>query len=598
MAKIKEKIRNILIQVPIKKSLLFLFFSVFLIPFFVISIIYCAYVYKTMYNNELEKVQTSLVQTENTFTNTLNDIRTLSDRIYVNKQIQDVILKNYTDIQDVYSDYANLSFMDNYLHTYDVVANFRIYTDNQSLLNNSFIIKTTEQVKNEKWYENACLFKGAPFWVYKKDSITNKSYLSLIRSIWNSSNGKFVGVLVINISTEAMKKILGNQIYETIVEFNNQILYSTKSLTEVDEEKILNLLSKNEISTKKQIRTKLRTEKVDILAVNFHPNNSVSLKFTIMYIIPIFQLFKSVHIVILFSGLVLLLLMGLSFFVIVMYSAYINGRVKKVQNEIGNMVNNNFEISPTIGGSDEFQMIYSKLYEMSCNIKNLIDEVYKQNLEKEQIAARQSEMSFKMLSNQINPHFLFNTLETIRMKSLATGDKEIATMLKILASLLRYNLSVKGKPVPLLDEIKAIQNYLDIQHMRFGERISYDVVTMCDISNLMILPLLIQPIVENSFGHGMENRVSGGFIYILINNEMREEKNCLTITVKDNGCGIDEIKLEEIKEKLKNPKEDDNSSIGIYNVNSRIKLFYGEESGLNIESEFGEGTCVTMTIIQ
>lgn len=222
----------------------------------------------------------------------------------------------------------------------------------------------------------------------------------------------------------------------------------------------------------------------------------------------------------------------------------------------------------------------------------------KQINNEEQLAIRQSDIRFKMLSNQINPHFLFNTLETIRMKALSSGEKDVANMLKILATLLRYNLSVKGKAVPLIDDLNAVQNYLAIQHMRFGERISYDISTMCDIQNLTILPLLIQPIVENSFSHGLENKVSGGFIYILINNEIVEGKNCITIKIEDNGCGIDEEKLAEIRSKLSNPKQDDNTSIGIYNVNSRIHMFYGKGSGLSIDSTFGDGTTVTIRLVE
>lgn len=219
---------------------------------------------------------------------------------------------------------------------------------------------------------------------------------------------------------------------------------------------------------------------------------------------------------------------------------------------------------------------------------------------KQQIDSIQLEMRYKMLSSQINPHFLFNTLETIRMKALGSGDREVATMLRILASLLRYNLSVEGKPVPLIKELEAIQNYLNIQHFRFGERVSYDIATTCDVQNIMILPLLIQPIVENSFLHGLENRVSGGFIYILITQDSKNPDDIL-ITVKDNGCGMDEDQIKELTEKMNasdplNSSSSSKHSIGMANVNSRIKLFYGQKYGISIQSEPGEGTSVILKI--
>ena len=122
-----------------------------------------------------------------------------------------------------------------------------------------------------------------------------------------------------------------------------------------------------------------------------------------------------------------------------------------------------------------------------------------ENQNKNQMDARMNEIRYKMLASQINPHFLFNTLETIRMKAISSGDKEVATMLKMLAALLRYNLSVKDQCVPLIKELDSIQNYLNIQHFRFGERVSFDVATTCDVQNLMILPLLFSRPCKNEF---------------------------------------------------------------------------------------------------
>ncbi|MCR4742144.1 MAG: hypothetical protein K5866_04645, partial [Treponema sp.] len=132
---------------------------------------------------------------------------------------------------------------------------------------------------------------------------------------------------------------------------------------------------------------------------------------------------------------------------------------------------------------------------------------------------------------------------------------------------------------------------------RFGNRVSYDIVTMCDVTNLDILPLLIQPIVENSFSHGLEDKVSGGFIYIVISSEKVNNQDRITISVKDNGNGISEEKLEEIRYKLINyKKEDSSNSIGLINVQSRIKMYYGPEFGITINSDVGEGTEVIINI--
>jgi len=569
----------------------------FLIPVISLSVVFISFLYNTMLNWEMENVQTSLVQTEMIFNNALNQVRNLSDRIYINKQLQNIMLKDYQDIQEVYSDYSNFNFFENYLHSTGEVASFRIYSENQSLLDNQFIIKASNQIRAQDWYENAKKVRGQPFWIYKQDSLSKKYYLSLVRSLWSSTNGKFVGILVINVDPLSIQQNLSHLLFETAILFDNEVLYtSSDSFTEEDKALLIHA-AKDPSSLSKMQKFSFHGERVGIVTEKFSPANTVALSFFISYVIPIKQLYNSTFLIMLISSGVIIIMIFLSFIMFLIYSNYINERVKKVQKGISNVVVNNFEISNSIGGNDEFSQIYEALYEMSGNIKNLIEKVYTQNLEKEVLAARQSEISFKMLSTQINPHFLFNTLETIRMKSITKGEKEVATMLKLLASLLRYNLSVKGKPVPLIDEINAVQNYLNIQHMRFGDRISYDVVTLCDIQKLSILPLLIQPIVENSFTHGLENKVSGGFIYIFVNSEKVNNQQLITISVKDNGCGISEEKLREIRQKLenKNPEQYSNS-IGMINVNTRIKLFYGEKSGVSIESCLGQGTTVFIKI--
>lgn len=495
-----------------------------------------------MLAREIASVKTSLVHTELNLEDILNSAKKLSDRLYVNRQLQEVMKNEYKDNRDIYRDYSSLSFLEDYQRSYTEVDSFRIYTENLSLLDNSFIIKASDQIKKERWYEKAVLMKGQPYWCYKADSVSKKQFLSLIRSIWSTQDGSFVGVLVINIDSEVIAKMLRNQNYDAAIALSNNISFS--SFTNDNHAEIRQLgtvLHTHEHNSDKLIRIRWNNAPAELMAVDYYPTYSTDLCFTIMYIINMRQLVLATRAVTIPTTILLVILYILSFI--------------------------------------------------------LLNQVYNTLIEKEQIFARQNEMRYKMLATQINPHFLFNTLETIRMKSLATGDKDVSTMLKLLASLLRYNLSVSGKEVPLIKELEAIQNYLNIQHIRFGDRIAYDIVTLSDVNRISILPLLIQPIVENSFSHGLESKEKGGFIYIWIGFEPNEKgENLFTISVKDNGSGIEPEQLDEINRKLENEiSEDYNNSIGLVNVNSRIKLFYGKDYGMKIFSEKGKGTEVKLT---
>lgn len=599
MGRRKNFFYNRFINIPIRKSLNNLYIYIFFIPVFFLSSIFIYTLYTTLKNWEIERVKNSLVQAESSINEMLSTVKIFSDRIYVNKLLQDVILEEYESGLDAYMAYTNLSYFEDYLQSYREIASFRIYSPNQTLLDNSFIVKTTPVIESEYWYQKAVSNKSHIFWMYKNDSISRKQYLSLIRSIYSLTDNSFIGVMVVNVNPDHIVRILKNQYYESAIAYENQIIFSSEeSMSYADSQTLRNELVYQKNRKDDVISTIYwKGAQSGVLTQKFTPNTNSISDFTLLYIIPVKELSSTTYKVLFPTLLVILIILLLSFLAINSFVKYIGSRVSVVRDEIQHVVENNFNIPKTIGGNDEFEQIYHSLYLMSETVKNLINQVYKNKLDREQIASRQNEIRYKMLATQINPHFLFNTLETIRMKSLASGDKDVTTMLKLLASLLRYNLNVSGKNVPLIKELEAVQNYLNIQHFRFGSRISYDIITMCDVQKISVLPLLIQPLVENSFSHGLESTVSGGFIYILISDERPEYgPRLLHISVKDNGCGIPKEKLELLNKALKeNQREEYQSSIGLMNVNSRIKLYYGDSFGMEIKSEEGTGTEVILT---
>jgi two-component system sensor histidine kinase YesM len=218
-------------------------------------------------------------------------------------------------------------------------------------------------------------------------------------------------------------------------------------------------------------------------------------------------------------------------------------------------------------------------------------QVYKEQVLKEELNSRQKDVEFKMLASQIDPHFLYNTLETIRMKARSSGDTEIEELVKMLAKILRRNTQVGDKRVTLESELEFVEYYLKIQQHRFGDRISYQMERRCNIEHLKILPLIIQPVVENTFIHGLEAKEGKGQLRIII-----DKKERLEIQVIDDGIGISEEKVCEIREQLKDFGKLNYNNTALMNVNQRIKLFYGEEYGISIVSEEGKGTKVIIMI--
>jgi two-component system sensor histidine kinase YesM len=225
-------------------------------------------------------------------------------------------------------------------------------------------------------------------------------------------------------------------------------------------------------------------------------------------------------------------------------------------------------------------------------ILQIVNQAYIQKLQREQLFSRQKEMQLKILSSQINPHFLYNTLETIRMMALGKKEKKIADTIKMLSRILRQSLSAGEKTVPLATELELVENYLAIQKLRFGGRIHYSVDVDGSAYDYSILPLLIQPLVENSFIHGLETKPGSGYVRIAIETA----GNCLCFEVSDNGTGMEPERLRHIQADLASAEGPVGGHIGLVNVNRRIKLHYGEAYGLAISSCPETGTQVRMVL--
>lgn len=214
------------------------------------------------------------------------------------------------------------------------------------------------------------------------------------------------------------------------------------------------------------------------------------------------------------------------------------------------------------------------------------------------LSTRQAE--FLALQNQINPHFLYNTLDSIRGDALAFGIQGIADTTEALSSFFRYTITDTQNLVTLQSELDNVSNYFSIQQYRFGEKLSMYVDIPDDRYNLLQAEcpkLLLQPIVENAIFHGLEEKSEAGLIKILI----EKADNELLISVFDNGVGMAEEQLIEINRSLNRISagthgEDKNAGIALKNICRRIKLLFGEQYGIHISSIMGTGTKVDITL--
>lgn len=263
--------------------------------------------------------------------------------------------------------------------------------------------------------------------------------------------------------------------------------------------------------------------------------------------------------------------------------------IKKLHDVTTTIARHDLETLVTAKNADEITELGLSFNIMVGKIKELLAAKIEEheNLKKAELRALQA---------QINPHFLYNTLDTIIWMAEARRMDQVVELVRVLSRFFRITLS-KGKDwITVRDEFEHAESYLAIQKMRYRDILDYRIDLPADMRDGQMLKLTLQPLVENALYHGIKNKRSGGTITV---RGARLPGELLQIQVEDNGAGIAPERLAEIRTLLASDSGDTvigEGGYGISNVNQRIKLYYGEEYGLSIDSEFRHGTRVTLVI--
>jgi two-component system sensor histidine kinase YesM len=258
---------------------------------------------------------------------------------------------------------------------------------------------------------------------------------------------------------------------------------------------------------------------------------------------------------------------------------YVERPVAKLVRYMGLAENGEFSKEITEQRQDEFGFLYRSYNEMVSKIRTLIKELYNEKLLK-----REAEL--KHLQKQINPHFLYNTLDTIDWMAKAHNAQDISKIIMAMSELYRSTFNEGKDYIEIAGALHNVENYLYIQRLRFGGSFSYNFQEDENLKGFMILNLLIQPIVENAFVHGIARNDGIG----TINVTARLEDNVARFTITDDGKGMNEEQLKLLLASIYSL--DSSSDSGLKNIYKRIRLFYGDKYGMSISSKRGKGTCV------
>ena len=283
-----------------------------------------------------------------------------------------------------------------------------------------------------------------------------------------------------------------------------------------------------------------------------------------------------------------ILYIGILLFIISIFLAVIvsNSIVKPIQSLKTNMIevsHGNLQSYYDFQNTDEVSVLGQVFNQMLNEIENLINQVVHEQKQK-----RKAE--FRALQSQINPHFLYNTLDTLQWKALEYDAFEVADLVNSLSRFFRISLSSGNEYISIAKETEHVQNYLDIQKVRYKDKVSYTITADPAIAQKMVPKLIIQPLVENAIYHGLKPRKENGHIEIIVSSDT----DFLLIEVRDDGIGMSPERLTQLQTDLANSVESDH--YGLYNINERLKTTFGEDYQIRVTSKVNQGTIVLLKI--
>lgn len=590
--KILDKYFNLLSHYNVHKQLISIFICAVLLPTLVLGSVLSIYSCKQIISSYKDLTTSDTMRIRSILLNVTTDFYNIYQEIKQDEPLNDLLESSDTEAINMYNIYANIRSL---LDAHPDVSTLKIYVPRGILEDGKdypYFTSIDAKVKSTNWYQQIKLH-ASPFWTTKlrTDKYDNQFWeLNFYARIPIIATGKYA-IVNMTVSDNYLRSLIESNTLKTYISVNDDpVFYATlrqdagtnypvsldhnaKYYEESGYMLIHNTPSIGSIATLKPYRC---NDKIYILSSDMGAISHITL--------------------IGFSFLVILFLaLFISFVIISFFTKSFDSRLQFLRLAMHKVSNNNYELVNSLQGDDELSAIFADLKAMVEKIKVTEAQFYEAQISKQQFENQQQQMEFKVLASQINPHFLYNTLETIRMKAFSEGNREVANAIKLLGKSMRYVLNNTGTTSTTLDkEVNYIQTYLTIQKLRFGDRLNYNIIIdeNLNLNQYQILPLLLQPVVENAISHGIESTGLSGQLTI----SLVKEEDLLIVKIEDNGVGMNESELEKLNNQIVNHPKNSADSIGLYNINQRIKLYYGTAYGLSISSEKNQGTLVTITI--
>lgn len=303
-------------------------------------------------------------------------------------------------------------------------------------------------------------------------------------------------------------------------------------------------------------------------------------KWSLIYIVPLEEIVKDISPIRKFTLLFLIIMIAICVILSIFFSSFFLNPLKEFKRVVGKIANEDFNVRVNVSKDNELGQLGAALNSMADRLKELRNQVYLSKI-------KQKDAEMTALQAQINPHFLYNTLDTIYWMSRLEKAEETGELVRALGNLFRMNLSTGNSEFNTLEnELLHIKSYMVIQKKRYEEKLNFTLQVDENLKSCSVVKLVLQPLVENALVHGLDKKLSASEVSLTITRVLDD----IVYIIKDDGAGCDQEELNRLlRESVTSTR-----GLGIKNVHDRIVLSYGPDYGLEFSSIIGEGTIVTV----
>ncbi|MDF2907629.1 MAG: hypothetical protein K0R34_2950 [Herbinix sp.] len=570
----------------IRSKLLLLYMFCVLIPIILTDAI-IMYTVNVNYNeSQLRDLRHAMERVEYNLSQNIEACTLFTNNMYTDSLLDKFLNRQYSSYNDYYDEYNTMLDNNSLSYNYNagLLYKIEIFADNNTMIGGGKI-STINSVKDTDWYQE---FEksGKDIFLFAYYDETKKYIpgsgscrtISIIRRLDNFGSKKIEKLLKIDVNyNDLLMHVINEKIEGTIyVRNNDYVLFSN----------LPNTSGMKVFDAAETIGDMKPT-----IGRTFESGNQEWEIIIYAKETPFWN--------ILFQNKGLLYLIILDIFVptllIYMIGKSISHRLTVVSAYLGKVENEQFEVIDCNEGEDEIGKVIKSYNMMVVRIKELIEVVFKGNAEKQALELSKKQAELQAIQSQVNPHFLFNTLESIRMRSLIKDEKETANIIGELAILFRKSMTWGNDCITINEEMDFIEKYINIQRYRYGDKIKFYHYVMPECKTYLIPKLTISSFIENACVHGLEATENEGVISLTIT----KNEEFLFIEISDNGKGFEDKRLEEIKNMIAHADHkmlSESKSTGMLNAYLRLKMHFDNEIVFDIDSKSENGTDIMIQI--